>query len=99
MPPKELFGTPKLFIKPLGRPEADWNDIGFFDGRVSLATDNFDDGPDFIHYLNSKTSLSCTIKITRKKSIMLQQALGLLRSPHCTYKTVKQNCAKRNRIK
>ena len=92
---EELFGTPKLFIKPIGKPEADWKELvgPIVQDSISIS----EDVPDI--YSPTRIRFTATVRISKKNRIKLLQSVGLMKRPKCTYRTVKRNCAKRNRIK
>lgn len=86
----------KVFIKRWGEPNEDWKELGVIkDDSVTLVLNEKDDpGFDFRYEVGG---FEFTFKFSRKTSIRLQQALGLLKRPKFTYKTIKRDCAKRNR--
>ena len=95
---EELFGTPKLFIKPIGKPEADWKELVGPIVSDSITISEKDDDAPALGY-QTRHVFTATIRISRKNRIKLLQSVGLMKRPKCTYRTVKRNCAKRNRIK
>ena len=97
-------GRGKIFIKPIDRPEAEWQELS----NGLIATDFIieERGPEFIPVPETGhnkivLNFSIRLKASARKRIMLQikQMCGLAKRPKCTYKTIKRDCAKRNRYK
>lgn len=87
------FEPVKLFIKPCGQPEADWKEL-----TTEIISDSITitkETPD--SHFPTRFSFTATINFTRKNRIRLLQTVGLMKRPRCTYKTIKRDCAKRNR--
>jgi len=93
----------KILIKPWGQP-VDWKELSGVESikieeeAVDLAKDmvNAIDG----YYSCAPLQFSFSLRRwTNRNRKLLLQAFGYLESPRCTYKTVRRNCAKRNRIK
>lgn len=45
----------------------------------------------------TKWEFTCNVNVRYKSHIRLLQELGILKAPKCTYKTIRRDCAKRNR--
>ena len=93
MPPKELFGSPKLFIKPVSQPEADWQElVGAIVSESITISENRPDAsrPTILNF-------TATLNINRKNRIRFLKSVGFMKRPRRTYKTIRRDCAKRNR--
>lgn len=100
MPPKDisLSGVQKLYLKPEGAFE--WQEIG------TKVSDSISLGEMETEFVKDKAPNIGHFQITfrlrpwnKKKRIQIGQFLGFLKSPRCTYKTIKRDCAKRNKYK
>ena len=93
MPLKDLFTPTKVFIKPFDKPEADWQEFVGDIVRDSIAITESTPNP------HSPTTLNftATLRISRKNRIRLFKSVGLMKRPRCTHKTIKRDCAKRNK--
>lgn len=87
------FEIEKIFLKPIGQPERDWQEI--VGEVVSDSITIREDVPD----MNFPTRLNfvATLSISRKNYIRLLKSAGLMKRPRCTYKTIRRDCAKRNK--
>ena len=93
-----LFGKPKkLFLRPDGatewaevQPVRDSITIGKMEGKFKEI-----DGPQVGCF-----EISFRFgPLNKKTRVKIGQLLGCLKRPRCTYKTIKRDCAKRNRYK
>ena len=93
MPLKDLFTPTKVFIKPVDQPEVDWQEI--VGEVVSDSITIREDVPD----MNFPTTLkfTATLRTSRKNRIRLLKSVGLMKRPRLTYKTIRRDCAKRNK--
>ena len=83
----------KIFLK-TGETEREWKEVGFV--NETLICDESDS--ESIRKISMKVRLSFKFTLKpRKVAIALAQMCGVAKSPRCTYKTIKRNCAKRNR--
>ena len=86
----------KLFLKPLGAPEIDWKEVSgeLVNDSISMSAVKFEPEEPyrFGHY-----RVSFHVNVKHMAMIRCLQNLGVLKSPKCTYRTVKRGCAKRNR--
>ena len=80
-----------LFDKETG----EWKELG--EARISESILEGDDLP--YTPVMGVFHFTCSLKNTRKQLRLLRQALGFGKRPKCTYKTVRRDCAKRNRYK
>ena len=87
------FETGKIFLKPIGQPEMDWQEI--VGEVVSDSITIREDAPDM--NFPTRLNFTVTLRISRKNRIRLFKSVGLMKRPRCTYKTIKRGCAKRNR--
>ena len=86
--------TQKAFIMPKWGEPRDWKEVTLVNDTASIVqTDKV--GDSFIHY--DTINFSFHIKINRKVRIKIGQLLGVLKKPRLSYKTIKRDCAKRNR--
>lgn len=86
------FSLGKLYLK--GDGSTEWTEVKpeveSFDFTPSV---EFDCVP-----INHTLSFTWRIKpFSKKKQIEIMQFFGRLKKPKCTYKTIKRDCAKRNR--
>lgn len=87
-----------LFVKPWGEPSAEWQDLGtIVNDTTTLTPDGDGEGKSYIHFSVSGP-FSFTFRLRHKNRIKIAQEFGFLKKPRCTYKTIKRDCAKRNRI-
>lgn len=93
MPPKDLFTPTKVFIKPFDKPEAGWQELVGDVVRDSITI--AEDAPDPYQPLHLR--FTATFSISRKNRIRLLKSVGLMKRPRLTYKTIRRDCAKRNR--
>lgn len=87
------LGLGKIFLKPVGQPEADWKEL-----TAEIISDSITitkEAPD--SHFPTRFSFTATVNFTRKNRILLLQTVGLMKRSRCTYKTIKRDCAKRNR--
>ena len=92
-----LFHTTpvKLFLKRDGQME--WTELDGAKGDIRLGELN-DGSEPAIENFSANYSLTFQMKpLSRRKLIRLRQTFGLLKAPRCTYRTIKRDCAKRNR--
>ena len=96
-------GCGKLFIKPYGHPEADWQELSngglsSSDLIIEESEAPFDTILDTVH---EKVEFSFTVRLNgsapKRLKLQLKQEFGFAKKPKCTYKTIKRNCAKRNK--
>lgn len=93
MPPKgnaliEPIG--RLYIKPKDAPDSEFVECKFSsDGITEAIIDNESKW-------NGPTSFTLSFSI-KQRLVYVLQGLGFLKRPKCTYKTIKRDCAKRNR--
>ena len=87
------FETREIFLKPIGPIEMDWKEI--IGEVVSDSITIREDVPD----MNFPTRLNFTaiLSISRKNYIRFLKSVGLMKRPRCTYKTIRRDCAKRNK--
>lgn len=90
-----LFGARKLFIKPDGATE--WSEIEPVKDSITLGEMKSEfkelDGPRIGCF-----EFSFQLRRLRKRDrVKMGQFLGYLKRPKCTYRTVRHDCAKRNR--
>ena len=83
----------RILIKRSDGSEDEWKDLGYI--KTSVALPQKDEFKDFepVH-LNIRCEAFFTVKGGRKA---LFKMMGLWKTPKCTYKTRRQDCAKRNR--
>lgn len=88
----------KIFIKPVDAPDSEYVELGDLRQNgaqiTTLIMDEMQDRADIWHHPTSFT-LQFRIKSPNRKKML--QAFGILKRPKCTYKTIKRDCAKRNR--
>lgn len=83
----------KCYIKRADNSLADWNEL--VGTVVSDSITISDDAPTPFH--PTRLHFTATLNISRKDSIQLLQSVGLMKRPRLTFKTIKRDCAKRNR--
>jgi len=93
MPLKDLFTPTKVFIKPFDKPESDWKEFVGDIVRDSITITESTPNP----YRPTTLNFTATLRISRKNRIRLFKSLGLMKRPRCTYKTIRRDCAKRNK--
>lgn len=93
MPLEDLFTSANVFIKPIDKPEADWQELVGDIVRDSITITESASNP----YSPATLNFTATLRISRKNRIRLLKSVGLMKRPRCTYKTIKRKCAKRNR--
>lgn len=93
MLPKDLFTPTKVFIKPFDKPEAEWQELvgPIIHDSITIT----EKAPD--PYQPTHLKFSVTFRISRKNRIRLFKSIGLMKQPRLTYKTIKRDCAKRNK--
>ena len=93
MPPREMFTPSKVFIKPKDQPEAEWQELvgPIIRDSITIA----EEAPD--PYWPTHLQFTATFRISRKNRIRLFKSIGLMKRPRLTYKTIKRDCAKRNK--
>lgn len=86
------FGPGKIFIK--ASDDNEWKEIGAVvsDG-ISLSSDSDDNQRLF----EPMGEFSFTFTMRKRTRIRMLQQCGILDKPKCTYKTIRRDCAKRNR--
>lgn len=87
------FEAGNIFLKPIGQPEMDWQEI--VGHVVSDSITIREDVPDM--NFPTRLNFTATFSISRKNFIRLLKSVGLMKRPRLTYKTIKRDCAKRNR--
>lgn len=99
--PVQGRGKSQLFIKPIDAPETEWKELN---GPVISDIILEEGNPPFAPLPESghkKVVLDFTVKlktsVRKRMMLLIQQEFGLLKKPKCTYKTIKRDCAKRNR--
>lgn len=85
----------EVMIKKWGEPSAEWKKLTGVSGDEITVTTR--DWSSFYDMMRSTGSLSFTLKVTGRSFIRLRQTLGFLKKPKCTYRTIRRDCAKRNR--
>lgn len=93
MPLREIFTPAKVFIKPVNQPEADWQEVVDSVVRDSLTISESEP----VGYNPTTIKFTATLHISRKNRIRLFKSIGLMKRPRLTYKTIKRDCAKRNK--
>ena len=92
------FGPGKLYIKSAANDVTEWQEVGATDALIIS-----DEVQDTINswaevYQPKPIKFSFTLKpMKRKAHIRLLQSCGVLKKPRCTYKTIKRDCAIRNK--
>ena len=88
----------RIFVKPTEESEAEWKEIGIVSNDSVTLSGRDGDAQSLI---KKPTRFSCSFscRINKNTFIRLMQLAGALKVPRCTYKTIKNNCAKRNRFK
>lgn len=86
----------KLFIKRIGIPETEWGELSseVISDSISLS------GPEYVEEPTPKISrfqFTFRVNMSHKTFVKLGHMSGLLKRPRLTYKTIKRDCAKRNR--
>ena len=93
MPPHDLFTPAKVFIKPKDQPEAEWKEVVGSVVRDSLTISESEP----VGYNPTIIKFTAALHISRKNRIRLFKSVGLMKRPRLTYKTIKRDCAKRNK--
>ena len=84
----------RLFIRKWGEPTENWQEIGtLVNDTITLCPDENDKD------ITTGLIFSVSIPSTRKHRCILAKAFGLMKSPKCTYRTIRRDCAKRNRYR
>ncbi len=98
------FNRGKVFLKPARGSEEDWKEIT--NGLVASNIIIEEGEPQFIPVPETgheKVVLNFTVKMKtaiRKRTMLgLAQMFGFAKAPKCTYKTIRRDCAKRNKYK
>lgn len=98
------FNRGKVFLKPAGGSEEDWKEIT--NGLVASNIIIEEGEPQFIPVPETghkKVVLNFTVKmktaIRKRTMLRLAQMFGFAKAPRCTYKTIRRDCAKRNKYK
>jgi len=104
MPPKIdtqalLRPEMRVFIKPHGAPDSEFVECGFCED-TSLASRIADRVSEKKEEWGHATrfTMQFRVNIKRKTLRSIMQRLGFWKAPKCTYRTIKRDCAKRNRI-
>ena len=87
------FEIGKIFLKPVDQPEIDWQEM--VGEIVSDSITIREDVPDM--NFPTRLNFTATLSISRKNYIRFLKSVGLMKRPRCTYKTIRRNCAKRNK--
>lgn len=85
----------KVMIKKWGEPSAEWEKVGTII-RDSITVSK----PEYIQEDPPKAgrlSFTFRVNIRHKTTVWIGQLFGVLKKPKCTYRTIRRDCAKRNR--
>ena len=87
------FDIGKIFLKPVDHPEMDLQEMV---GKVvSDSITIRENVPDM--KFPTRINFIATLNISRNNFIRLLKSVGLMKRPRCTYKTIRRDCAKRNK--
>lgn len=88
------FEIGKIFLKPVDQPEMDWQEMvgKAVSDSITIIRESV---PDKIK--PTRINFTATFSISRKNSIRLLKSVGLMKRPRCTYRTIRRDCAKRNK--
>lgn len=88
----------KLFFKPSDQPEAEWQEVTCTSNSIVVEKWADDMADAWIEALRPEPmQFTFTLRGGRKAHIRLLQSFGVLKKPRCTYKTIRRDCAKRNK--
>ena len=82
----------RVFIKSCNT-ETDWKELVGSIVRDSITVSDCVTEP----YRPTTLRFTATINISRKNKIKLLKEVGIMKKPRCTYKTIRRDCAKRNK--
>lgn len=77
----------KVFLRPI-----DWKEM-----TAKVVEENLTISKPVYDATTKVVEFHMTLNITRKVLIRLGQQFGIMKRPRCTYKTIRRDCAKRNR--
>ena len=86
------FGPGKIFVK--ATDDHEWKELGTVKSDCLTVFEEAVDQP--IRFKQVGT-MSFPFTMKKRTRIRLLQMAGVLDKPKCTYKTIRRNCAKRNR--
>ena len=89
----------RVFIKPHGAPDSEFVECGFCEDTslASCIADRVSEKKEEWGH-TTRFTMQFRVNIKRKTLRRIMQRVGFWKAPKCTYRTIKRDCAKRNRI-